>query len=194
MKLPVEQVNALIRKRRSIFPKTYIDKKITREVLTQILENANMAPNHRHTEPWRFKVFHTKISREQLAAFLANEYKRITSEDKFSNLKYEKTLKKPIQSGCVIAICMQRDPKESVPEWEEIAAVSCAVQNMWLSCHSYGIGAYWSSPKTICSETGARFLNLEAGQRCLGLFYMGYHELPEMDGKRSPVSEKTEWL
>ena len=42
---------------------------------------------------------------------------------------------------------MQRDPGERIPEWEELASVACAVQNMWLSATSYGIGAYWSSPK-----------------------------------------------
>ena len=29
---------------------------------------------------------------------------------------------------------MKRDLKESVPEWEEIAATAMAVQNMWLTC------------------------------------------------------------
>ena len=44
---------------------------------------------------------------------------------------------------------MQRDPKESVPEWEEIASVAMAVQNMWLMAQELNLGGYWSSPLII---------------------------------------------
>jgi len=44
---------------------------------------------------------------------------------------------------------MKRDPKESLPEWEEVAAVAMAVQNLWLSSHEKGIGGYWSSPGVV---------------------------------------------
>src|SRR5699024_2898100 len=97
------------------------------------------------------------------------------------------------QSACVIAICMQRDPKESLPEWEEIAAVAMAVQNMWLTCTELGIGCYWSSPAAIRFMDD--FFDMEKGEKCFGFLYMGYFdgELPE--GKRnSPIGEKTEWL
>ena len=97
-----------------------------------------------------------------------------------------------MQSACVIAICMQRDPDERVPEWEEIAAVSCAVQNMWLSCAAHNIGCYWSSSKAILQAR--ELLQLREGERCLGLFYMGYHDLPELPGKRTPVKEKVQWM
>ena len=35
---------------------------------------------------------------------------------------------------------MTKDESNRVPEWEEIAAVSMAVQNMWLSCYVNDIG------------------------------------------------------
>ncbi|MBR9923160.1 MAG: nitroreductase, partial [Bacteroidetes bacterium] len=60
--------------------------------------------------------------------------------------------------------------------------------NMWLSCTSYGIGSYWSSPSSITKAN--EFLQLQKGERCLGLFYMGYidGEIPE--GKRESMEEK----
>jgi nitroreductase len=36
-----------------------------------------------------------------------------------------------------------------VPDWEEIAATSMAVQNMYLTCTANRIGCYWSSPKIV---------------------------------------------
>lgn len=185
------QLNDLIRKRRSIFPDTYIDKPIDRSIIDQILENANWAPNHRHTSPWRFKVFQGTALR-QLSDYLAGWYRENTPAAEFSEKKLEKTRHKPLQSACVIAICMQRDPEERVPEWEEIAAVACAVENMWLSCTAYGIGCYWSTPRSIIEARD--FLNLAEGERCLGIFYMGYHQLPELPSRRSPISEKVVWV
>jgi len=191
MTLMPDQVNQLIRSRRSIFPKTYNGKEIAREIIEEILENANWAPTHRFTEPWRFKIFRGDAL-ERLSEYMSNHYLTNTPESNFSEVKFNKTRQKPLQSSCVIAICMQRDPKNSVPEWEEIAAVACAVQNMWLTATAYDIGAYWSSPKYI--EDIGGFLDLDEGQKCLGFFYMGYHDLPEIPGKRSPISQKIEWL
>jgi nitroreductase len=184
-------LNDLIKKRRSVFPEAYIEKPIEKEVIEQILENANWAPNHKHTAPWRFKVFQGDAL-QRLSDYLADWYQQNTPPEKFSEKKLEKTKNKPLRSACVIAICMQRDPDERLPEWEEIAAVSCAVENMWLSCTAYGIGSYWSSSRSILEARD--FLNLAAGERCLGLFYMGYHELPEMAGKRTPIAEKVTWM
>ena len=37
---------------------------------------------------------------------------------------------------------MSRDENEVIPEWEELAATSMSVQNMWLTCTSYDLGCY----------------------------------------------------
>ncbi len=183
----------IIRSRRAIFPHSYTDKKIPSPIIEELLENANHAPTHRLTEPWRFKV----ITGEKLGALgdlLAGLYKENASKDNFSEMKYKKTAQKPRQSSHVIAICMERDAQERVPEWEEIAATAMAVQNIWLSASAYGIGAYWSSPATIKSSACRTFLNLTERQRCLGFLFMGYHQLPSQTAKRTPIQEKVEWL
>ena len=95
-------------------------------------------------------------------------------------------------SSCVIAVYMRRDPAERLPEWEEIAAVSAAVQNMWLSCTVRGIGAYWSTPSAFINAKD--FFNLEEGERCLGLFYMGRWNPVELPAQRSPVADKITWV
>ncbi|MEX0274598.1 MAG: nitroreductase [Flavobacteriaceae bacterium] len=179
----------LIKKRRSVFPPQYTDKPIEREVLQQLLEAANWAPTHKKTEPWRFKVF-TGKARNDLGDFLSNKYQEVDPMPKTT--KSKKLRENPRRSGAVIAICMQRDPMERIPEWEEVAAVSMAVQNIWLGCTEMGIGCYWSSPGIITYMH--EFLDLAEGERCLGFLYMGYMEgdLPEQD--RGPIADKVEWL
>ena len=46
-----------IQNRRSIFPKQMSGEQVPQEVIDKMLELANWAPTHRHTEPWRFKVY-----------------------------------------------------------------------------------------------------------------------------------------
>ena len=183
----------LIQKRRSIFPPQYNDTPIAKELLVKILEAANWAPNHKKTEPWRFKVFQA-AGLKQLGEALSNTYKQVTPEGAFSEKKHQKLLKNPQRAGAVIAICMQRDPKESLPEWEEIAAVSMAVQNLWLTATAYGLAGYWSSPGVI-NHLG-QFLNLVEGERCLGFFYLAHlqNPAPELPRERGPITEKVDWI
>ncbi len=187
--MEANKLNKLIKNRRSIFPATYIDKAIPKAIIEQVLENANYAPTHRLTQPWRFRVF-TGDSLKGLGEFLATWYKENATE--YSERKYQKTLKKPLKSGCVLAICMQRDPEESVPEWEEIAAVAAAVQNIQLTCAAYDIGCYWSSPKSIHSID--QLFELAEGERCLGFLFMGYHNTPQLPPKRDSIQDKVQWL
>ena len=69
-----EKVSALLRSRSSIFPAMYTDEPISDEIIHDLLENANWAPNHKKTEPWRFKVIQG-AARQRLADFLGSTYK-----------------------------------------------------------------------------------------------------------------------
>jgi nitroreductase len=186
----ISSITQIIRSRRSVFPKNYMERPIEKPIIEEILENANNAPTHKLTQPWRFKVF-TGESLGLLGQELADKY-RDSAGNSFSEMKYQKTLQNPIRSACVIAICMQRDLEESVPEWEEIASVACAVQNMWLTCTAYGIGSYWSSPASIADMDD--FLHLKEGEHCLGFFYMGYYEGEVPASPRSRMEDKVVWV
>ena len=115
-----------------------------------------------------------------------------TPTEVFSEKKYEKLGMNPLKSDTVIAICMQRDPAASLPEWEELAAVSMAVQNLWLTATAYGLGGYWSSPKLV--DHAGELLELRAGERCYGFFYLGHHRAPTLPRKRGDWEEKVVWM
>lgn len=182
--------DSLIRSRRSIFPPSYIDRPIDRETLLELLENANHAPTHRITQPWRFTVF-TGEGLVRLADFMGENYRQTTAPASFSQAKYDVTRDKILKSGAMIAINMEVHPA-LLPEWEEVAATAAAVQNIWLSAWERGIGGYWSSPGSAL-EPLAEFMNLPENQKCLGLFYLGYHNAPEAPARRSPIDEKVVW-
>ena len=178
-----------IRKRRSVYPHQFNTQKIEDEVIQELLEMANWAPTHKKTEPWRFRVL-SGDSKQKAGSFFKDVYLKTTEQPK--KFKAKKIKLKFEQSSHVIAICMQRDASENIPEWEEVAATSMAVQNMWLASRSLGVGMYWSSP-TFKDHLGD-FIDLEDGEKCLGFLYMGkFDEDVEELKRQSPIQKKTHW-
>ena len=100
-----------------------------------------------------------------------------------NGFKEKNILDKCQMSNCIVGIFMKRSTAVSIPEWEEIAAVAMAVQNIWLSCADQKIGCYWSSPKYV--ETMHSFFDLEPNERCLGFMYLG-----KFDHRTLPVKER----
>ena len=83
-----KHVTEVIRSRRTVKPKAMSDKPVHKSHIEEMLQNANWAPTHGMTEPWRFRVF-TGDGRDRLAEFLAKTYKEVTTEDTFRQNKYE---------------------------------------------------------------------------------------------------------
>jgi len=187
-----QQLNELIRTRRSVFVAQFEPGKIIPDaIIWQLLENANWAPSHKRTESWRFTVF-TGAGLQKLADFQAELYKQ-TAGPKFSAGKYEKLRDSPGQCSHVIAIGMKR-VDEGLPEIEEIEAVACAVQNLALSAHAYGLGGFWSSGGITYTEEAKAFFGLGPEDKLLGFFNLGYPKANLPDGKRGPVAEKVRWV
>lgn len=186
-----KELSYIIKNRRSIYPNQYIEEDISDDSLKKLFDNANMAPTHRLTQPWRFKVIKGK-NRLKLAEILSSIHLLMNPKGKTTRTKLSKIKEKCIASPVILIISMQRDPKESVPEWEEIAATAMAIQNIWLTSFTMGIGCYWSSPASI-NELG-NYIKFKKGERCLGLLYMGYYDSKEkIVFKRDLIDHKIDW-
>lgn len=193
MRFNLSEINELIRNRRTIYPEQYSDRQVHREQLEVILNNAQWAPTHGNTQPWRFKVF-TDVARQRLSDFLAKTYLELTPADQQNDAKLAKMLKRPMLASAVIAVCMERQPEEKILEIEEIEAVACAVQNMHLTCTAYGLGGFWSTPKFIYHPKMNAFLGLNEKDKCLGLFYIGYPSIEWPTAHRKPLEYHSEWF
>lgn len=193
MRHNLSDTNELIRDRRTIAPEKYSTRKVHREVVEEVLRNATWAPTHGMTQPWRFKVFMGE-GLEKIGEKLPTWYKNFVAEDKFSQKKYDKLAERVSYCSVVVAVCMEKDPNGRIPELEEVEAVACAVQNMYLTCTAHGLGALYSTPGFIYTEEVKQFLNLDESSRCLGLFFMGYPEGDWPKSHRKPLEYVTEWI
>ncbi|HXB91365.1 MAG TPA: nitroreductase [Puia sp.] len=191
--LAAEQVNGWIRSRRSVFPDQFEKGSVVSdETVGQLLENANWAPTHKRTEPWRFRVF-TGEGLSAFARFQASRYKE-NSRERFRQDKFDKLLTNPMSCSHIIAIIMRRSIHTDIPEMEEIAAVACAVQNIWLSAPAHGLGGYWSTGGITFDPAAREFLELQEEDRLLGFFYLGVVKVPSPGATRLPIEEKIAWV
>jgi len=192
MEATQETLNQIIRQRRSVYPEQFdASRKIADEIIWQILENANHAPTHKKTEPWRFVVF-TGEGLKKLAEFQANLYKQKNQGESFSEATYRKLSENPLKASHVIALGMKRHSQ--VPEIEEIEAVACAVQNIYLSATAYGIGGYWGSGGITYYPEAKAFFGLGEEDKLLGFFYLGHIAKPSPAREPKPITEKVIWV
>ena len=88
----IEAVNQMISTRRSVYTNMFSGEEVPDSIIMQMLENANWAPTHRLTEPWRFIIF-KGAGLEKLGNYQGELYKNKSGEnykeevfDKFKNL------------------------------------------------------------------------------------------------------------
>ena len=190
-------VKNIIAKRQSLFAQQMeIGAPIEQEKIWKLLELANYAPSHRRTQPWRFSVFE-KEAKNDFFETLASIYKSTTSKELFEEKKEQKILNKSKNVAVVIAICMKRCDKGSVPVFEEQWAVACAVQNILLGMKSLNIIGYWSTPKMAFSAEMKDYLNLENEDQCMGFLQLGIPKegLPEIPKlENGPIEDKVTWI
>ena len=188
-----DRLNNLICSRRSTKPRLFNGTKVDDKIIWQILENANWAPNHGLTQPWRYKVY-SSSGLKKLADFQADLYQKITPTDKFKPEKYERMKSNILKSSHVIVICMERQRSGKIPEVEEIEAVACSVQNMALTAAAYNICSFWGSGGVTYTEELKKFLGLTEQDKCLGYLYLGYSDNPTTKSRRDRISNKVEWI
>ncbi len=188
-----EQLNELIRSRRSVFPDQFVPgKKIDDAIIQQILINATWAPNHGRQEPWHFTVF-TGEGLQKFADFQSEVYKQ-DAGDQFKQISYQKLQLNPLKASHVIAIGMKRSTNKNIPEIEDIEAVACAVQNIYLSVTAYGLGGYWTTGGVTYNERAKSFFGLGEADKLLGFFYVGHVAIPSAGATRLSIDEKIDWV
>jgi nitroreductase len=179
------------RTRRTIKPDRMDGSRAVGEgLLREILEDAHWAPTHGLTQPWRFNVF-TGAARERLSDELGKLYDLLTPAPERRPEKRAKLGAYVLVAPVVIAVAARVDPSGRITEMDEMAATSCAVQNLMLSAHQRGLGSYWSTPPVACSPEFGAWLGQDSSHRGMGLVYLGYpREGAAPVSSRVPLEER----
>jgi nitroreductase len=189
-----EQVQSIIKNRRSVKTASMNGKAIPDETVTQLLELAHWAPTHGRTEPWHFFVY-TGAALTQFGKTHADLHQQNTPEEKRNPATHDKLLHNGDGASHLIIAVMKRGANEKIPQIEELAAASAAVENLLIGASAAGIASFWSSGGLTHSHVLKEHLQLGAEDHVLGLIYLGYTDEPAKDGVRNaPVEAKVTWV
>jgi nitroreductase len=166
-----EIIETEIKNRRSCKPALMNGQRIDNSIISKLIELADWAPTHGHTEPWRFIVFSGDAINE-FCKDHAELYKANTPAEKFETAKYEKLLHNADKTSHMIAVYMKRGTNPKITVMEEICATAAAVQNILLGASSLNIAALWSTGGLTFHPAMKIYFGLNEDDHMLGLVYL----------------------
>lgn len=191
MDTPFSIISGIIKNRRSTKPFDMNGQKIPNEQVMALLELADWAPTHGYTEPWRFVVHENpQVFCEQHAGL----YKQFTPTDKFEQAKFEKLLHQGDKVSHVIIAVMKRGNLPKIPMLEEIAATSCAIQNLLLGATALNIAALWSTGGMALKTQFRDWLGFGEDDLVMGALYLGYSDKFSEGTRSVPIEQKIRWV
>lgn len=180
-----------IKKRRTIKAQAMNGNKIPNGHIAAILELANWAPTHGYTEPWRFIVYENPAD---FCSQHAEVYKQNSMGDNFNATVYNNLQHQGDKVSHIIVAVMKRGDLPKIPAFEEIAASSCAIQNMLLGATALNIASFWSTGGMALKPVLRDVLGYGDDDQIMGILYFGYAD-EHSEGKRNtPIEEKITWV
>ena len=131
----------------------FTSKPIKDNILSKILHAAHHAPSVGFSQPWNFILIKDVNTKKKIKESFDKEKNRSSElveepkRSKYLSFKLEGILESPVN------LCVTYDPtkfgpfvigRSSIPE-AGLYSVCCAIQNLWLSARTEGIGLGWVS-------------------------------------------------
>jgi nitroreductase len=145
-------VEAAIRSRRT--HKQFGREPVDEATVRDLLDLARFVPNHKLTQPWRFRLLGPE-TRQRL-----NEAVGTTEAMKLGRAP-TLILATAVLSG---------DP---VTDDEDLHATACAVYAVLLGATARGLASYWRTPAALGEQAVRDLLGLAANERIVSLIHLG---------------------
>lgn len=153
------------------------------EQIKKAVELASWAPNHRHTEPWRFH----HLGPESISAVVDLNARLVAEKKGAAAGEVKRERWSTIPGWLVVTSALSSDDAEL--EKEDYAACCCAIQNLSLYLWSVGIGVKWTTGAVTRHPEFYRLLNVDPAERqTVGVLWYGYATNVAQQ-KRQPVGE-----
>jgi len=159
-------VETAIRSRRT--HKRFGAEPVDSDTLGELLDLARFAPNHKLTQPWRFRVLGPETRAQiEIAA----------GEKEADKLRRAPTL--------VLATAkLSGDPHT---DEEDLHATACAVYAILLGATGRGLASYWRTPGAFDEQAVRDLMSLDADERVVGLIHLGPSEGDPPAKEREPL-------
>ncbi|MEY2441749.1 MAG: hypothetical protein QOJ46_1175 [bacterium] len=168
------ELEEAIRTRRT--HKAYAPGPVDRATLDELFELARWAPNHKLTNPWRFRVVGPN----------ALERLKAAAADPIAAAKLDRA-----PTLVVVSATQSGDP---VTDEEDVCATAAAAYAVLLAAHGRGLAGYWRTPAILLHPAGRAAVGVGDDERVLGLLHLGHPRQEPRAPERAPVKDVVDYL
>jgi nitroreductase len=161
-------VETAIRSRRT--HKQYVDEPVAEATVRELVELARWAPNHKLTNPWRFRL----LGPETRAAI-----DELVPEQEVAKLRRAPTL-------VLVTAVRSEDP---VLAEEDVQAAGAAVYALLLGATARGLASYWRTPGCFREAAVRDLLGLAENEVLVSLVHLGPAASDPPPKERAPVED-----
>ena len=149
--------------------KAYASEPLDRATLDELFELARWAPNHRLTNPWRFRV----VGAQTL------ERLKEASADPVAAAKLDR-------APTLVVVSATQTQDDPVDNEEDLLATAAAAYAVLLAAHARGLAGYWRTPGVLRTDEGRAAVQLPDGERVIGLLHLGHpRQVPRVPERAS---------
>jgi nitroreductase len=156
--------------------KAYAPEPLDRATLDELFELARWAPNHKLTNPWRFRVLGPGALERLKAAV----------DDPIAAAKLDRA-----PTLVLVSATQSGDP---LMDEEDVLATATAAYVVLLAAHGRGLAGYWRTPGVLRTAAGRAALQLPDDEHVLGLLHLGHPRQEPRTPERAPVADIVEYL
>lgn len=168
------QLEEALRTRRT--HKAFGPQPVDRATLDELFELARWAPNHKLTNPWRFRVL-GPLSLERLKA---------AAGDPVAAAK--------LHRAPTLVAASATQSGDAVLDEEDVCATAAAAFALLLAAHGRGLAGYWRTPAILREPAGRAAVGIPDGERVLGLLHLGRPRQEPRAPQRAPLADVVEYL
>ena len=161
-------VETAIRSRRT--HKQFGPEPLEEAAVRELLDLARFAPNHKLTQPWRFRLLGAETRRRLNDA---------VGEKEAMKLGRAPTL-------ILATAALSGDP---VTDAEDLHATACAVYAVLLAATARGLASYWRTPASLGEEPARAVLGLVRTERVVSLIHLGPKVSQPPEKERRPLDD-----
>jgi len=168
------ELEEAIRTRRT--HKAYAPQPVDRATLDELFELARWAPNHKLTNPWRFRVVGPG----------ALERLKAAADDPIAAAKLARA------PTLVVVSALQTG--DAIQDEEDVCATAVAAYAVLLGAHARGLAGYWRTPGLLRTPAGRAAVSVPDDERILGLLHLGHPRQEPRPPERAPVEDVVAYL
>lgn len=164
-------IDEAIRSRRT--HKVFAPEPLAPERIAEILELARWAPNHKLTNPWRFRVLGPQ-AKQRLK--LISEQAQPGSGAK-------------LDRAPTLICATVRVEGDAEQQREDLLAGAAACYIVLLAAHARGLAGYWRTVPAIDTPAGRQALGIPEQESPIGLLHLGGLRQQQQVPEREPVQD-----